>query len=136
MTLCDAGPLVALVDRSETSNHERCNAVLPQLPAPLLTTWACFTEAIYFLGDRGGLSFQRLLWRYVLTAKLRIHNQTEAEAPRLLRLMETYHDQPMDFPDAMLVSAAEVLNVTSIFTLDSHFHAYRIHGKSPFVVLP
>lgn len=50
--------------------------------------------------------------------------------------MGIYRDVPMDFADASLVSTAEILNLTQIFTLDRHFYAYRIHGKTPFSVLP
>lgn len=42
----------------------------------------------------------------------------------------------MDFADASLVVAAEVLNITRILTLDRHFFAYRINGKTPFEVFP
>ena len=51
-------------------------------------------------------------------------------------LMETYHDLPMDFADASLVTVAEALSITQIFTLDSHFYAYRINDRTPFEVLP
>ncbi len=35
-----------------------------------------------------------------------------------------------------LVVAAEYLGITRIFTLDSHFYAYRINSKTPFEVTP
>lgn len=91
---------------------------------------------MYFLSERGGLPLQKMLWRFVETGKLGIHSQSEAEAPRMRSLMETYYDAPMDFADASLVVAAEVLGITRIFTLDSHFFAYRIHNKMPFEVIP
>ncbi len=49
MTLCDSGPLVALINAGD-KNHSRCVAVLPSLSTPLLITWPCFTEAMYLLG--------------------------------------------------------------------------------------
>ena len=45
MTLCAAGPLVALADRDE-AGHAACAAALPDLSIPLLTTWPAFTEAM------------------------------------------------------------------------------------------
>ena len=45
-TLTDAGPLIALIDRGE-EKHSACVEVLPTLSTPLVTTWPCFTEAMY-----------------------------------------------------------------------------------------
>ena len=54
MTLTDAGALVALLD-ADDPYHTACMAAAQQLPAgPLLTTWVCFTEAMYLLGTVGG----------------------------------------------------------------------------------
>ena len=50
--------------------------------------------------------------------------------------MEQYRDTPMDFADASLVIAAEILNLTQIFTLDSDFYVYQINGTTPFKVVP
>lgn len=62
MTLCDTGPLVALIDRDD-ARHARCVDVLGLLPpGPLLTTWPCFTEATYLLGRAGGFPAQEVLW--------------------------------------------------------------------------
>lgn len=51
--LTDAGPLVALLDRSENS-HLRCARVLASLTQPMLTTWPVFTEAMYLIGRTFG----------------------------------------------------------------------------------
>ena len=68
MTLVDAGPLIALIDRDDR-DHQACAAELGNLSGPLVTTWAAFTEAMYLLGDRAGWkgnlpSFNSLLKRY------------------------------------------------------------------------
>jgi predicted nucleic acid-binding protein len=42
----------------------------------------------------------------------------------------------MDFADASLVIAAEILAVRKILTFDAHFYAYRIHDRFTFEVLP
>ena len=62
MTLCDTGPLVALVDRDDP-HHARCVAARQTLPAPpLLTTWPCLTAAMSLLWRAGGLPAQDALW--------------------------------------------------------------------------
>ncbi len=54
MTLCDTGPLVALVDQDDSA-HARCVAALGTLPAsPLLISWPCLVEAMYLLWRAGG----------------------------------------------------------------------------------
>jgi hypothetical protein len=46
MTLCDAGPLIAIIDAAE-SDHQASLSALDQLVLPLVTTWPAFTEAMY-----------------------------------------------------------------------------------------
>lgn len=53
MSLCDASALIALINQGDI-NHNRCVDALSNFPAPLVTTWSCFTEAMYLLGRYGG----------------------------------------------------------------------------------
>jgi predicted nucleic acid-binding protein len=91
---------------------------------------------MYFLGSRGGSPLQELLWRYIELEKLRIHTPTDIEPRRMRELMATYSDLPMDLADASLVTAAEATGLYRIFTIDSHFFAYRINGVIPFETVP
>jgi predicted nucleic acid-binding protein len=50
--------------------------------------------------------------------------------------MEQYRDTPMDLADATLVTAAEVLRVHRIFTLDSDFKVYRTRDGRAFEIVP
>ena len=50
-------------------------------------------------------------------------------------LMRRYRDTPMDFADASIVSAAERLGTRRVFTLDRHFHVYRIDDRHAFEVV-
>jgi predicted nucleic acid-binding protein len=134
--LCDAGPLIALQDEDDP-HHQECVSALAGLPAvPLLTTWPCLAEAMYLLGKIGGHRAQDNLWALVESGALVIHFSSYAEAQRMRWLMREYCDLPMDLADASLVAVAETLNESRIFTLDSHFRAYRIRGTSVFDVVP
>jgi uncharacterized protein len=136
VTLCDTGPLVALVDQDDSA-HARCVAALGTLPAsPLLTTWPCLVEAMYLLWRAGGLPAQEELWGYLADGLVVLHTPEAGEWERMRVLMRQYRDTPMDLADASLVVAAERLNLRRIFTLDSHFYAYRINGTHPFEVVP
>jgi hypothetical protein len=128
MNLVDAGPLIALIDRGQREAHRQCVKVLACLSGPLVTTWPCLTEAMYFLGDVRGWSGQLALWRCLERRALLLHS-ADAEEPRMQALMEQYQNVPMDLADASLVSAAETTGLRLIFTLDSDFHVYRIHGR-------
>lgn len=136
MTLCDAGPLVALIDRDD-ANHARCVAALAQLPAGgLLTTWPAFTEAMYLLGRAGGLQAQDTLWGYLADGLVRLLPTEPGEYDRMRTLMRQYQDTPMDLADASLVVAAERTALRRIFSLDRHFRTYRIHASEAFEVVP
>ncbi len=135
-TLCDTGPLIALIDKAQGDLHTKCLEALKKLSSPLLTTWPCFTEAMFLLGRERGWSGQEALWRYIKKDALVIHLSTEDETERMRALMEQYKDTPMDLADASLVALAEVLNVRRIFTVDSDFYVYRINGKDAFEVFP
>ena len=49
--LVDAGPLVAFIDQGQGEAHRTCAAALKTMAGHLVTTWPCFTEAMYYLGD-------------------------------------------------------------------------------------
>ncbi|MEH2310243.1 MAG: PIN domain-containing protein [Nostoc sp.] len=135
MTVCDASALIALINQSD-ANHQRCVDILPQLLAPLLTTWSCFTEAMYLLGRYGGWFAQQELWGYVADQILVLHHNNVEEQERMRSLMEQYRDIPMDLADASLVATAETLNQRRVFTLDRDFHIYRFRGNQSFEVVP
>lgn len=135
MILVDAGPLVAMIDRGEP-DHQRCVETLSSLAAPMVTTWPALTEAMYLLGSAGGWKAQEALWKLLERGDLQLVPLDDALQSRTRALMTKYRDLPMDLADASLVAAAEVLNLTRVFTLDRDFRVYRWKGKRKFEVLP
>jgi predicted nucleic acid-binding protein len=135
MTLTDAGPLVALIDADEP-DHDVCRMVLRQLELPLATTWPAFTEAMYLLSRAGGPAGREALWRLVLTGRLDVPDLSRSAVERSAELMSTYADLPMDLADATLVAVAEERGERRVFTLDSDFQVYRLHGQQRFHVVP
>jgi uncharacterized protein len=134
--LCDTGPLIALIDRTDI-HHARCVATLATLPAsPLLTTWPCLAEAMYLLWRAGGFPAQDELWAFCADGLLLMRVPATNEWQRLRELMHQYSDTPMDLADASLVATAERHGLRQIFSLDNHFRLYRIHGKDSFEVFP
>jgi uncharacterized protein len=127
--------MVALLDKGQ-GNHRRCKAAFKSLPRPLLTTWPCITEALYFLGELREWEGQKALWTLVEKDVIRIHAASADEWKRVRELMEQYQDTPMDCADASLVALAELKGLRTVFTLDRDFYIYRIHGKDTFDVVP
>lgn len=135
MTLCDTGPIVAIIDRRD-HHHARCVAALASIPADeMITTWPCLTEAMHLVRERVGSRAPEVLWGYVADGLLKLYEPISGEWQRIRSLMSHYQDAPMDLADASLVAAAERLGTRRIFTVDHHFHAYRIHGRHTFDVV-
>ena len=131
MMLCDTSIIVAAI-RIDDNDHDDAFALMKSLRSPVITTWPCMTEAMHLVGAGGREKILQQIERQVYT----LFPLTFEDALRTCQLMRTYADAPMDVADASLVVAAERLGVSRILTLDSHFHAYRINGKTPFVVIP
>jgi predicted nucleic acid-binding protein len=134
--LGDTGPPVALVNRNDP-NHAACAASAKRLPSgPLLTTWPCFTEAMYLVGRGGGFPAQVALWKLRSAGGLVLHEPTPVEVDRMSALMDQYRNLPMDLADASLVVAAEHLGLRRVFTLDRDLHVYRLGDGSALEVIP
>ena len=136
MMLTDTGPIFALLDKGQIQLHQQCVETYRQINSPLITTWPCFTEAMYLLSDLRGWSGARKLWQLWDRNLLLIHEADSAEHRRMKVLIEKYQDTPMDLADASLVAAAERLGIRRIFTIDSDFYVYRINDRDAFEVIP
>lgn len=136
MILCDAGPLVAIIDRTDI-HHADCDATLDLLSGDLLlTTWPCLAEAMYLLYRADGHRAQDRLWDMIGRGILTVRDPAADEWERMRDLMAQYASRPMDLADASLVAAAERTGIRRIFTLDRDFQIYRINGKDPFDIVP
>jgi uncharacterized protein len=133
--LCDAGPLVALIDRRQ-QRHLVCKRALERIQVPLITTWPCFTEAMHLLDRLGSWPFQELLWQMYTAGIVVVRSPNLAEETRMRDLMLQYRDMPMDLADASLVAAAEELKSRRVFTLDKHFLAYRTADGRAMEIVP
>ncbi len=134
IVLVDAGPLVALIDRTDPY-HQRCVAALKTVRDPLGTVWPAFTEAMYLL--RYDARDQRALWDMVGAGGLRFVELGPDDCPRMRELMWKYRDLPMDLADAALVRVAEREGLRRVFTIDRQdFEVYRPHRFGRFEILP
>jgi predicted nucleic acid-binding protein len=136
VTLTDTGPIVALINKNDP-NHARCLAAVRNLPlAPMITSWPCFTEAMYLLHRAAGHAGQAALWNWRSAGRLRLLDLTAEEIDRMAVLMAKYKDRPMDLADASLIVAAERLGAHEIFTIDHDFHVYRLSDGTALQSVP
>lgn len=135
MTLTDAGPVVALLDKNDI-RHGPCRAFLPRLSPPMRTTWPCFTEAMYLLGKTVGYRGQDQLWEWVKSDFLTFYEIAPQQRLKMRLLMTRYKDRPMDLADASLVVAANALGLRRVFTTDGDFLVYRTEDNNSFEIAP
>lgn len=133
MVAVDAGPIVALFDKSD-DYHKVCHEVIKSLRMPLTTTLPALTEAFHLLSFSWLL--QDALWEFVAGGNLTVYNLDPSLFRECRKLMEKYRDLPMDFADASLVAVADKDNIRTIFTLDKDFKVYRTKNKKHFKLLP
>jgi uncharacterized protein len=134
IVLVDAGPLVALIDRSD-SHHQACQEALTAIREPLATVWPAFTEAMYLL--RSSANAQRMLWDMLNVGGVGFIELGTDDCPRMRELLWKYRDLPMDLADAALVRVAERERLRRVFTIDRHdFGLYRPHRLGRFEILP
>ena len=131
MILADTGFLVAAISEDD-QHHRRSLEISATIPPRYITTWPCVTEAMHLLGIA---SAQEKLRQQIEIGILRLYAPTHEDALRAFALMRRYADAPMDFADASLVVAAEVLIISRILTFDRHFYVYRINDKTSFEVI-
>jgi uncharacterized protein len=134
IVLVDTGPLVALLDPSDSARAtcRKCLDTLAQ--SDLVTTEAVITEAEYLLdfSRRAQVALLHLL----ASQRPRVEPIGAKDRMRIAELMIKYGDSPMDYADATLVLLAERLRTHRVFTLDRRdFGVYRV-GKRPFQVVP
>lgn len=132
--LVDTGALLAILDRQDPW-HARCVNAFESLELPLLTSTAVLTELFHLVGSsRRDVA---AAWHFIRAGAVTIGAIGDEDLGSLERLMDRYHDRPMDLADATLVLLAERESLTTILTVDNDdFETYRIGGRKRFRVVP
>jgi uncharacterized protein len=132
--LVDAGPLVAIFDRSDR-HHAACVSALRALRGSLFSVWPVVTEAMYLLGF--SVKAQSALLEMIEIGTLKILALEAPDVSRIRELMVQYKDHPMDFADAALVRVAEREKLRRVFTIDRRdFAVYRPARLGRFAIIP
>jgi predicted nucleic acid-binding protein len=132
--LVDAGPLVALLDRSD-HHHGEVAAALEGIHDDLVSVWPVLVEAMYLLSF--DWRAQRALWEMLEIGAVQLLPLGQPDIPEMKSLMEKYRDLPMDVADAALVRVADREGIRRVLTLDQRdFNVYRLSRKGRFTLLP
>jgi predicted nucleic acid-binding protein len=125
--LVDAGPLIALADRSD-KHHRRVTAFMRRYSGRLLTTWPVLAETCHFLPER----VQIELLRWADAGGLNVIELHESALAVLAGWKQQYLDLPLDLADASLIWVAQHTGVLDILTIDLRdFSVYRLpNGKA------
>ena len=95
MILVDAGPLVALVNRSDAW-HEQCLTTSRTFREQLLTIWPAVTEAIFLV--RRSILAQSDILQIIDSGEVRFADLDRSDVPRIRELMAKYHNPRWIWP--------------------------------------
>lgn len=127
-TLIDAGPMIALFDKSDRY-HKQVVKFLKSYTGELITTWPVVTEVSHMLDFNIKVQIDFLKWLDL--GAVSIHQTLSGDIKRIIALSEKYMDVPMDLADSSLIVASEKLGIKDILTIDSDYDIYRTIKKEP-----
>ena len=121
--LIDAGPLVALLDRSD-SQHQRAKAVTAGCAPPFRTCEAVLAEAAHLLAKVDAKAPAGLL-ALGRTGAIEIALRIDEHWDSVEKTLDKHRDVPASLADACLIRCAELYQEPRIFTFDADFDIYR-----------
>ena len=124
--ILNTGPLVAYLDSHE-EHHDWAVAQIESFDDPMVTCEAVITEACFLLSHHKPALAK--VADYLTRGLIRIEFSLAENHTAVFELMKKYHDVPMALADACLVSMAEEVRGSRVFTVDSDFRVYRLRGR-------
>ena len=127
-TLIDTGPCIALFDRDDHF-HTDAKYFLKNFKGRLITSWAVVTETLHMLDFDYRVQLDFLRW--IDRGALELAGPVKEDIARITELTEKYHDRPIDFADASLLTIAERKQLKTIISIDNDFQIYRTTRNKP-----
>lgn len=132
--LVDAGPLVALITKSD-EHHVVCCGVFDELSGPAYTRWPVITEAVWLL-RKSTVAVDALL-RYLESGAVQILELDPGAIMRIREIMDRYATLRLQLADAALLHLSEREGIDTVFTVDRRdFSIVRKHDGQPLHLLP
>jgi len=120
--ILDTGVLVAVLDRSD-NYHNWAIQQWEKVAKPLLTCEAVITESCFILQDVYGS--EDAIMSLIERGTIKIDFSLNDEVKVIRELRQRYQSVPMSFGDGCLVRMTELIESSSVLTLDSDFYIYR-----------
>ena len=130
--LLDTGPIVALLDPTDSFHHP-CAQAIAQIRVPLLTCEVVIAESCHLL--RGLRGAPEAVLENVSAGAFQLPLALSQSAHEIRRILQRYHDQDIDLADACLIHLASEFATGEILTLDRDFHIYCWGKNKPFLPL-
>lgn len=115
--LLDASAILAAADRADL-NHAAAAAWFARVDEPLLVGALTLAEADHLLQRELGLPATLALLAALTSGAVRVVAPTEADLERAAAILETAAEHRPRLSDALLVAAAERLDVRRVATFD------------------
>lgn len=136
MLLVDTNIWLAAGDRRST-HHPDCSRLLARHADDLAAPVPVIAKTSWLLLDRGGADAQLRFVSMIINGGLRSVDLTDGDWARVLELLGTYADLPLDVIDASIVAIAERLGITAIATLNQRdFRVVRPRHVDSFDLVP
>jgi len=120
--IVDAGPLIALFDKSD-QYHTKVLNWLKHYQGKLITTWPVLTEVVHILDFNPNVPVDFLKWIHL--GGVQIIDLHHADLQDMIEIFEKYRDLPSDLADVSLIFIASKMGVREIITIDNDFYVYK-----------
>ena len=124
--IADTGVIVAYLDKRDQL-HDWTLEQMKVLPAPYSVCESVITESCFLLEHlhNGKNNVLEMLKAGFLAIDFSLSDEVEV----VQTLIKKYENVPMSLADACLVRMSEMIDNSTVFTLDGDFHIYRKSGK-------
>lgn len=135
MIVCDTGPIVSAMNRSEGQRHRFAVELLSRLGRQVLVPWPVVTEVDLLLRSRGHAEAAITFEQALLDGIHQYAALSDTEYAFSLELARRYLDSGVDLPDLSVMAMAHTRNAT-ILTWDyRHFRSVLAKRAQPWPLL-
>jgi hypothetical protein len=127
--LVDTGIFIALFNKIDKYHDKAISFIRDQNMLPF-TTEAVITEVVFIFHSRVDVQYDFL--RLMCESNIEVITFSGSDYLSIAELMKKYSDLPMDYADATVVRACEIVDSRLVATVDSDFTIYKFKGQTPF----